>query len=409
MRVCHICNDFHPFTGGCETHNVSVTTFLASKGHDVDVIVVRPSLKILDKKNYTKDKLSFLHISTYDYPNQPRIKVHNIWSSGPILTYIEINKKVKELEAQNGPFDVIEIHAYPFALAFPFRRVVLTLHFYELSCPCIPPIACPECEGVDDCVECVGRVRYFQWWITRKLALRNIDNIMAKYDRVAEEAISRGMNKTKFHIIPHWIDVDGIWESSNNRDRALVKGINKGDFVYGFLGRLDAVNGIFLFLDAFKSIPNNNGNLKVLFIGDGQDRHELEKRIEKNGLSDRVFLAGYVPHDQIGSYLGIPDVFVCASKLGNYNWSLLEIMAAEKPIIATKAGGVEDVLINGVNSVMCTADLDSIKKSMIVLKDDEVFRNRISSNAFKIVKEKHSTANLDRYESWLLDINKNGK
>ena len=401
MRICHVCSDFHPFIGGCETHNVSVTTFLASRGHEVDVVVVRPSLKDLDIKNYADDKLAFLRAPAYDFPGHTRFRVHNIWPSGPILTYIEIRKKVKELEVLQGRFDVIEVHTHPFALAFPLRRVVLTLHFYELSCPSSPPIACPECKRPSDCIACVGRARYVQWRITRDLSLRRTENIIAKYDRVAREAVSRGVRPEAFHIIPHWIDIEGVWESSRNGNRMLIGGIDGNDFVYGFIGRLDAINSIFLILEAFKTIAERDKDTKLLFIGDGQDRHELEERIRKYGLLDRAYISGYVQHDQIGSYLGIPDVFICASRPGNYNWSLLEIMAAEKPVIATKAGGVEDILIDGENSVMCEADLESILKSMVKLRDDEKLRNLIAKNALETVRAKHSLMNLIEYEALL--------
>lgn len=390
MKICHICSGFPPAVGGTETHNYSIVKYLSEKGYDVDVIVIRPSRKLLLRTNYDENTIKKILTKKFTMPELKNVRLYNIPYPKPIIGYYQIWKKVREIEKKHGKIDVIDVHTYPFAIPFSKKRkIILSLHFFELTCPhTIWPKPCNS--SLKNCSKCVGYFRYFYWKVTKNLALNKISKIMVKYNYAKNILVKSGLDKNKIEVIPHWIDVEKI------RTNKIEKK-SDDNFIFTFIGRLSEEKGPDLLLKAFSKIPNKTK--KLVFIGSGALKGELINFCKNNKI-ENVEFRGYVPHNQIGRYLNESDCIVFPHRYFNYEWALLEAMCVEKPIIATDVEATSEILTDGFNAILCEPNEKSIEgalKRVLECKD----LKEIAKNSYSIVKEKHSMKNLEKYEEMI--------
>lgn len=114
-------------------------------------------------------------------------------------------------------------------------------------------------------------------------------------------------------------------------------------------GRLHWIKGWPLVLDAFKLFLNQQANAQLIFVGDGSDRATLEQSIVEKGLTDRVFLAGHQPPEQLALYLQASDLFVMGSIEEGWSTALVEALATGLPIASTKFSSADSIVKNGIN------------------------------------------------------------
>ena len=142
-----------------------------------------------------------------------------------------------------------------------------------------------------------------------------------------------------------------------------------GDPVAIWVGVLAAVKRVDLLLDAVAAVPR----LRLLVVGDGPLRGEVERRCAVSDLAGRVELAGWV--DEPAALLATADLYVLTSDAENCPLSLLEAMAAGLPVAATAVGGVPEVVRDGVDGLLCPAgDVAAMTGALARLAADPYLR-----------------------------------
>lgn len=128
--------------------------------------------------------------------------------------------------------------------------------------------------------------------------------------------------------------------------------IQNTKYIIGTVANFYRTKGINYLIEAINLLEAKNKPLdvKCIVIGDGKQRPELEKLIEKYGLKNKVFLAGRIPDAY--KYLKAFDVFILPSLKEGFPWIILEAMAAEVPIIATKVGALPEIIENNKHGVL---------------------------------------------------------
>lgn len=120
-----------------------------------------------------------------------------------------------------------------------------------------------------------------------------------------------------------------------------------------FVGRLVDEKGIDDLLDAVALLRPRLPDICAVVLGEGQDRAAFERRAGELGLSGCVTFTGWVPSEDVPDYLGASDVFVAPSRRAEDGWveaqglTIAEAMMAGTPVVATRMGGIVDVVING--------------------------------------------------------------
>lgn len=115
-----------------------------------------------------------------------------------------------------------------------------------------------------------------------------------------------------------------------------------------FIGRLVEEKGVSDLLDATSLLRDRMPDITLLVIGEGQDRPALEEQTHTLGLADSVFFTGWIDASDLPAYLAAADIFASPSRTAKDGWveaqglTIIEAMMAEKPVIATRTGGIVD-------------------------------------------------------------------
>lgn len=138
-----------------------------------------------------------------------------------------------------------------------------------------------------------------------------------------------------------------------------------------FVGRLTAVKGTLLLLDAVAAARSAHLDLTLTIIGDGQDRSKLEAKARALGLSDLVSFLGYQNQSAVAEQLEDADLLVLPSFAEGVPIVLMEAMASRLPVIASRVGGVQELVEHGVSGfVIPPGDVDELAASIVRLLDD---------------------------------------
>jgi glycosyltransferase involved in cell wall biosynthesis len=181
-------------------------------------------------------------------------------------------------------------------------------------------------------------------WIERILAIFT-DRIIAVSDKVREELLSLGIGTApKIVTIPLGLELDRLLEISPLPVRQAG---NSGATVrVGVVGRLVPVKNHRMFLKAanrlLSSIQHPASSIQFIIVGDGELKSELENYVEQSGLKNSVIFTGW-KKDLEKVYNGL-DVVALTSLNEGTPVSIIEAMAAGKPVIATDVGGVSDLV-----------------------------------------------------------------
>lgn len=221
--------------------------------------------------------------------------------------------------------------------------------------------------------------------------LKRFDAIGAVSDAVAEKLVSLGVDRERIAVIPNGIDVDRFKIAAPS-----TTGPRK-EQVIGFVGRLDLQKGFAYLLRAVSSLRHHLPGLRLLIVGEGPDRGRIEGIIRQEGLSAIVTLAGQKA-DMASIYQSI-DVLVLPSLNEGLPLTLLEAMAASRPVIATRVGAVPKVIIDGVTGLLVEpADESALASAISQLLSDPGLYSQLAQRARAYV-ERHYTAGAmaDRY------------
>ena len=154
--------------------------------------------------------------------------------------------------------------------------------------------------------------------------------------------------KRDVHIIPSGIDVTRFYKE--NVDLLSIKSlkkelnIKKDDFVILFVGRIAKEKSIDFLIKNLKAILKKVPKARMIIVGDGPDMNELALLVRENKLDKHVTFTGKVPWSEIPKYYQLANVFVTASKTETQGLTVIEAMAAEKPVVAIKDESFELVM-----------------------------------------------------------------
>ncbi|MBK7252924.1 MAG: glycosyltransferase family 4 protein [Ignavibacteria bacterium] len=176
-----------------------------------------------------------------------------------------------------------------------------------------------------------------------------------------------------------------------------VNNLDNDDFIISIIGRLDIQKGHLFFLESVREILNQNKKIKVLIIGDGKLRNEIENYILNNNLSSQVIMKGFLPDSE--PYFEISDLICVPSLWEGFGLVVIEGMIKRKIVLASETGGIPEIITDGFNGFMFESQnsrsLTDKLTYIIERKDDLV---KLKENAMESVKEKFDVRkNADLY------------
>jgi glycosyltransferase involved in cell wall biosynthesis len=182
----------------------------------------------------------------------------------------------------------------------------------------------------------------------------------------------------------------------NQRDMCRTElGLAPESLVIGYTGRIEKVKRLDLLLTAFASTLKRYPNTRLIIVGEGDLKLKLEKFAAQLGISDAVIWTGF--RKDIPRLLASMDIFVQTSVNEGMSLSILEAMAAEKAIIATRVGGASELLEDGITGLLIAPrNVLSIENAIFYLLEHPEIRSEIANAARSFVLRHFDTGRMAR-------------
>ncbi len=205
--------------------------------------------------------------------------------------------------------------------------------------------------------------------LTRILYNHLADGVVT-VSRDTAEILSRdfGVRPEKIQVILNGVDVASFSPRTPPPDARRSLGFNQKDCILINVARLAPPKGQAFLVEAMARLTAQFPGIRLLFVGDGELRAELEARRASLRLEDTVVFLGN--RSDIADLLALSDIFVFSSVSEGTSLALLEAMAAGKPIVATSIPGNEEVLRHGENAYLVPpGDPDALARGVAFLLD----------------------------------------
>lgn len=136
-------------------------------------------------------------------------------------------------------------------------------------------------------------------------------------------------------------------------------------------------------------ITKEEPKAKLILVGDGPEKHRIERLAKKLELTDNVLMVGY--RDDVAGLMNCADALVMASETESAPLTILEGMSSGLPVIATNVGGIPEQVQDGYNGFLVPfAHPDEIAKAALKLNSDPELQSKMCLNARKTVMEKYT-------------------
>jgi len=294
----------------------------------------------------------------------------------------------KELEELNVPATVIH-KKFPFDVSFFYRLVRKLAKIRPDAVHCrngIPAISygvlAARLAKVPVVSSVHGRTHYIRQSVKTWLWFR-IMRLSQKIITVTEgikEEISRygSIPLEKIEVIYNGIDIGQTLSSKE----ALRNNFNFSphDFLVGTVGNLRAIKGQKYLLEAMPDILRKISHARLVLIGSGEERENLQKLATRLGISDKIHFLGYQANAAM--MIGMFNVFVLPSLSEGFPNVILEAVVAGIPVVATNVGGVPEIVRHGKESLLVDpADAKGLSAAVVRLAGAPELKNTLIQSA----------------------------
>jgi glycosyltransferase involved in cell wall biosynthesis len=145
--------------------------------------------------------------------------------------------------------------------------------------------------------------------------------------------------------------------------------------------------GIDVLIRAFSKIKEYDPAIELLLLGDGPLRKEHERMAQSMGIANRVRFLGDRGRQDVVKLLHACELFVLPSRAEPFGIAIIEAMACRKPVVATRVGGIPEIIEDGKSGLLVEPDdPDALSKAICRLLDDRAFKTHLADNGYERVR-----------------------
>jgi N-acetyl-alpha-D-glucosaminyl L-malate synthase BshA len=338
VRIAILC---YASVGGSGVVATELAHALAGRGHEVFVLSRERPFRWRDV-----DGLSFVQVQMPDYPlfREPQYLL------GLTNSVVQV--------ARNQPIDIIHAHyAVPHATAAHLAREMLARGNAR------PPRTVATLHGTDITLVGSGYAAVVGY------AIEHADRVFAVSGSLRDDTV-RTLGITRaIDVIPNFLDCSEWRPRPDPELRARIRGSHPNAGVVIHVSNFRPVKRVGVVLEVFRRVLEQQ-NAVLVMVGDGPDRAPLERQVDSLGLRDRVSFVGE-QHDLV-AWLSSSDVFLLPSSQESFGLAALEAMACEVPVVASRVGGLPEVIEDGRTGYLCPLDaIDQMTARVVELLGDE--------------------------------------
>lgn len=179
---------------------------------------------------------------------------------------------------------------------------------------------------------------------------RFVSAVIAVSEGVRRVLLQDGIPASKIHVIYGGTEIGKFQIEGTKEEWRERLGLRKDGFLAGIVAHLVPHKGHIYLIEAAKLLKEKGARMEILIIGDGEMKPVLISRARTLGVEDMVRFLGF--REDIPQLLKALDIFVLSSYLEGLCTSILDAMASKLPVVATRAGGIPEAVVDGVTGIL---------------------------------------------------------
>ena len=238
---------------------------------------------------------------------------------------------------------------------------------------------------------------YVRWELP---LMRAADRIIAVSDEIARSLGHWfGVARERIEVVHNGVDT-GRFRPDSERGASIRRalGLGEDEAMVLFLSHVTRQKGLHVLLRALTGVRATWPRVRVVVVGAGDYFADGQALAQRLGVSSQVLFVGEVDHERAPEYLAACDVFTLPTlRQEGLPFALLEAMACQKPVLASRIGGVPSVIRDGVNGVLVPAgDSEALAKGLLSLLADRQLAGRLARSARDTVLRAFSAEHMVR-------------
>jgi glycosyltransferase involved in cell wall biosynthesis len=221
-----------------------------------------------------------------------------------------------------------------------------------------------------------------------QLTLKNIDRLIAVSSPLKQKALQLGLSQDRCRVI-HWavgVEMPMLRGRHNGKPYAKER---KESLLYA--GNLTPPKRVDTIIGAMQKIVQEFPGCRLDIVGDGHLRPQLEAQAARLGITRHVKFLGPLPHERVLVMMQRADLFVHCSEHEGLPVAIMEAMCAGLPVVASRVGGVPDLVHEGKTGYMVTPDdTDGYAKKILLLLRNDYLRLLLGANGGAFAERKLS-------------------
>ncbi|WP_294758243.1 glycosyltransferase family 4 protein [uncultured Lactobacillus sp.] len=239
--------------------------------------------------------------------------------------------------------------------------------------------------------------------------LKNMDGVIAPSKRV-EALLKRYRVDIPMRVIPTGVDVNSLNKAANN-DMRQELGIPADAPVLLTLSRVAEEKKIDRILNAMPEIIDEFPETRLVIAGDGPDMEVLQEQVERLTLEDNVIFTGDVPHDDVGSYYKMADLFVSASDTETQGLTYIEALASGTKCVVYDTDYTEHVFDDDEFGKVFNGPGEMLSEILFYLRQGRkpIPPEKLAAKMDQISAKKFASSVYQFYQDVILDYQKDHK
>lgn len=368
MKIGITC---YPSYGGSGVVGAELGIELAKRGHEIHFISYAPPMRLDDGQ--CRERIHFHAVDMLSYP---------LFEYPPYTDALA--SKLFEV-AMSQKLDLVHVHyAIPHSVSAYLAREMLKPTRY------LPVVT--TLHGTD--ITLVGRDSSFLP-ITR-FGIEQSDAVTAISNYLRDATHETFCTDCNIQVIYNFIDADYYCRAPNEAVRQELAPQGEPIILHISTFRpIKRIGDCIRVLARMKELetgPERQFRARLVMCGDGPERAEAEALAEKLRVADQVSFVGKQPQSRIREYLSVADLLLLPSQSESFGLTALEAMASEVPVIATRVGGIPEVVEDGgCGFLFEVGDIDRMAEAALKVLKDDADRKRLGARGREIAISNFTT------------------
>ena len=382
MKIAIFTDTYPPFINGVSTSAYNLVQVLKKNGHDVIVVAPRTTAGKLEVKD------GVIWVPGIELKKMYGYRITNIYNRKIVKLLKEFGVELihNQTDIGIGQFARISSRELKVPQVYTYHTAYEDYTYYVVH-------------GIMDRIGKKAMRGY------AKTVAKNCTEFITPSIKTKEYMRSIGSD-IYINVVPTGIDFSLFDEKNINKERQLefkkAHGIKETTKVFLILGRVAkeksmdySLRGYAMYLE-----KHPNSDTKMLVVGDGPQRTELELLVEELHISDKVDFIGKVPASEVPFYYHLADVYTSASITETQGLTFMEAMSSGTIVLARYDTNLADTITDGLNGFFFTDENGFVEKVERILSLSDEGRQTVINNAYKTV----DTYSIDKFYDNIMEV-----